>query len=181
LADYVTLMSSGAGLETYRSAVRAGNGVLRGEFLIGGFIALKPELECAKHLELLLNLDDDRFVERYAHFEDWYKHPQDVAGPFYLWIVEQLFVANLLVSGALRVGDETVDLSRIACPVTMIGGTTDHITPPEQVFALEAHVSTPPDSVERILVDAGHLGLFMSRSALADHWLPAFRRLAAAG
>jgi poly(3-hydroxyalkanoate) synthetase len=179
LRDYVAVLSPAQSLDVYRSAVRSGNGILRGELLIGGFIALKPELEYRKHLELLLNLDDEAFVARYTHFEDWYKHPHDLPGAFYLWIVEHLFVGNRLIDGTLAVRGTTVDLRKITCPVTMIGGTTDHITPPEQVFALSDHVGTPEAERREILVDAGHLGLFMSRAALTDHWLPTFRAMAA--
>lgn len=179
IADYVSMLSAGGTLEPYRAAVRSANGVLPGQFLVGGFIALKPEDEWRKHLELLLNLDDPAFVERYAHFEDWLKHPQAIPGAFYLWILEELFVGNRLVQGSVRVAGEAVALGRIACPVTMIAGTADHITPPEQVFALAGHLATPARRRTEITVEAGHLGLFMSRTALAEVWLPTFGRLAA--
>src|SRR5207247_4808458 len=40
-------------LSFYRSLVAMGNGVLKGELLVGGFIAIKPENEIDKHLQLL--------------------------------------------------------------------------------------------------------------------------------
>jgi poly(3-hydroxyalkanoate) synthetase len=178
LTDFVTLANTTTSLGTYRAAVQAGGGILRGELMIGGFIALKPELELRKHLELLLHLDDPAFTQRYTHFEDWYKHPQAISGALYLWIVEHLFIENALISGRLLVGDAAVDLAQITCPVTMIGGATDHITPPEQVFALGDHIATPEDQQWKITADSGHLGLFMSHSALETHWRPTFRRLA---
>ena len=123
-------------LSFFRALVDHGNGVLKGEFLVGGFIAIKPENEVGKQLQLLANVRDARHVERYRAFEDWFKHTQDVAGPFYLWLVEHLFRDNELIGGTLRIGDEAVDLGRIDCPVNLLAGATDHITPPEQVFAL---------------------------------------------
>ena len=90
-------------LRFYKNMVALGNGVLKGEFLLGGFIAIKPENELGKQLQLLANLREDRHVDRYRLFEDWYKHTQDVAGPFYLWLVEHLFVKNELVGGTLTV------------------------------------------------------------------------------
>ena len=51
-----------------------------------------------------------RHVERYRAFEDWFKHTQDIAGPFYLWLVEHLFRDNELIGGTLRIGDDAVDL-----------------------------------------------------------------------
>jgi poly(3-hydroxybutyrate) depolymerase len=157
-------------LSFFRALVARGDGVLKGEFLLGGFIAIKPENEVGKQLQLLANVRDAHHVERYRAFEDWFKHTQDVAGPFYLWLVQHLFRDNELIRGALRTGHEDVDLGRIDCPVNLLAGATDHITPPEQVFALADAVSTPVAQVTRRTTSGGHLGLFMGTEALRDHW-----------
>jgi poly(3-hydroxybutyrate) depolymerase len=157
-------------LSFFRALVAYGDGVLKGEFLLGGFIVIKPENEVGKQLQLLAHVRDARHVERYRVFEDWFKHTQDIAGPFYLWLVEHLFRDNELIRGALRIGDEAVDLGRIDCPVNLLAGATDHITPPEQVFALAGAVSTPAERVTRRTTSGGHLGLFMGTEALRDHW-----------
>ena len=60
---------------------------------------------------------DQEYVRRYADFEDWFKYTQDIAGAFYLWIVEHLFEGNELVAGTLQVGGRAVDLGQITCPV----------------------------------------------------------------
>jgi poly(3-hydroxyalkanoate) synthetase len=157
-------------LSFFRALVARGDGVLQGEFLLGGFIAIKPENELGKQLQLLANVRDAHHVERYRAFEDWFKHTQDVAGPFYLWLVQHLFRDNELIRGALRIGEEGVDLGRIDCPVNLLAGATDHITPPEQVFALAGAVSTPAAQITRRTTSGGHLGLFMGTEALRDHW-----------
>jgi poly(3-hydroxybutyrate) depolymerase len=161
---------SGVDPNFFRSLVALGDGVLKGEFLLGGFIAIKPENELEKQLQLLARLGEARHVKRYRLFEDWYKHTQDLPGPFYLWLVEHLFRDNELVKGTLEVGSERVDLSRIACPVNLLAGQRDHITPPEQVFALADHVSTAPEDFLGRTTQGGHLGLFMGTEALRDHW-----------
>ncbi|HZC29450.1 MAG TPA: alpha/beta fold hydrolase, partial [Gaiellaceae bacterium] len=61
-------------LRFYKNMVALGNGVLKGEFLLGGFIAIKPENEIGKQLQLLANVREDHHVDRYRLFEDWYKH-----------------------------------------------------------------------------------------------------------
>ena len=157
-------------LSFFRALVRQGNGVLKGEFLLGGFIVIKPENEVGKQLQLLAHVRDAGHVERYRAFEDWFKHTQDIAGPFYLWLVEHLFRDNELIGGTLRIGDDAVDLGRIDCPVNLLAGATDHITPPEQVFALADAVSTPAERITRRTTSGGHLGLFMGTEALRDHW-----------
>src|SRR5690349_13060139 len=157
-------------LRFYKNMVALGNGVLKGEVLLGGFIAIKPENELGKQLQLLAHLREDRHVDRYRLFEDWYKHTQDVAGPFYLWLVEHLFVKNELVGGTLTVDGAPVRLDAISCPINMLAGLTDHITPPAQVFALADHVSTPPGDMLARTTTGGHLGLFMGTEALREHW-----------
>src|SRR3954465_5827079 len=157
-------------LRFYKNMVALGHGVLKGEFLLGGFIAIKPENELGKQLQLLAHLREEHHVHRYRAFEDWYKHTQDIAGPFYLWLVEHLFVKNELVAGTLTVDGAPVRLDAITCPVNMLAGAMDHITPPAQVFALADHVSTPPADMLVRTTRGGHLGLFMGTEALRDHW-----------
>ena len=55
-------------------------------------------------------------------------------------------------------------------PLNLLAGATDHITPPDQVFALADRASTPAELVHRDITAGGHLGLFMGHEALADHW-----------
>jgi poly(3-hydroxybutyrate) depolymerase len=169
--DYVRLLST-ADLGFYEDVVRLGGGVMKGEFMLKGFIAMKPENEIAKHLLLLANIHDAEHVTRHRAFEDWFKHTQDIPGAFYLWIVEQLFRDNALIRGELTVGTERVDLRRISCPLNLLAGQTDHITPPAQVFALAGAVSTPLPQIIRRTTSGGHLGLFMGQEALREHWPP---------
>ncbi|HMA46601.1 MAG TPA: hypothetical protein VKP11_05290 [Frankiaceae bacterium] len=89
-----------------------------------------------------------------------------------MWIIEHLFQANALVRGTLEVGGRRVDLGAIDCPLYLMAGEKDHITPPDQVYALADHASTPPDQVVRHLTTGGHLGLFMGHEALRGHWPP---------
>jgi poly(3-hydroxybutyrate) depolymerase len=169
--DYVRLLSP-ADLGFYQDVVRLGDGVMKGEFMLKGFIALKPENEIAKHLQLLANIHDAEHVTRHRAFEDWFKHTQDIPGAFYLWIVEHLFRDNALIRGELTVGGTRVDLRRINCPLNLLAGETDHITPPQQVFALAGAVSTPPQHITQRTTSGGHLGLFMGQEALREHWPP---------
>jgi poly(3-hydroxyalkanoate) synthetase len=157
-------------LRFYEALVAADGGVLKGEHMLAGFILIQPAAEIARQFELLANIGDPAYVARYREFEDWFKHTQDVPGQFYLWIVRNLFSDNALISGTLEVGEEKVDLGRIDMPLNLLAGATDHITPPDQVFALADHASTAADSITRHTSRGGHLGLFMSHEALREHW-----------
>lgn len=174
IADYVRL---GGGMTPYRLAVELGGGVLDGDVMLRGFVALQPETELATHAELVLHLDDLAYVERYGAFRDWYEHTQPIPGAMYLWAVEHLFLRNELARDRLSIGGRRVSLAAIDCPVHLLAGAEDHITPPQQVFALAEHVSSP--EVTTSLTSGGHLGLFMGRDALRTAWQPLFERLAA--
>jgi poly(3-hydroxybutyrate) depolymerase len=165
-------MAPGGRMSAYRALVAAGGGTLKGEHMLAGFILIKPDNELARQAQLLVNIHDPEHVARYREFEDWFKHTQDIPGAFYLWIVEHLFRDNELLLGQLEVAGEIVDLARIRCPVNLLGGATDHITPPGQVFALANAVGTPPDDITQRVTTGGHLGLFMGREALEEHWPP---------
>lgn len=176
---WVQACTPGGSMSFYRALVAAGGGVLKGEHMLNGFIVMAPQSEVARQLQLLAGLRDDEHVERYREFEDWFKHTQDIPGAFYLWIVERLFRDNALIAGELRVGGELVDLRRVECPLFLLAGDRDHITPPAQVFALADHVSTAPARIHRRTARGGHLGLFMGRDALQEHWSPLMRQVAA--
>jgi poly(3-hydroxybutyrate) depolymerase len=171
-------MAPGGDLSVYRALVAAGGGTLKGEHMLAGFILIKPDNEVGRQAQLLANVHDPEHVARYREFEDWFKHTQDIPGAFYLWIVEHLFRDNELVRGELQVGGERVDLASISCPLNLLGGAGDHITPPGQVFALAGAASTPEAEVTRRTTSGGHLGLFMGREALGEHWPPLLAQVA---
>ena len=178
IGDWVNTLGSGD-LAFYRNLVATSGGVLPGKHMLRGFVMLKPESELEKQLQLLANLHDADHVARYRVFEDWFKHTQDIPGAFYLWIVENLFRDNKLIQGTLVVGGEQVDMSRIRCPLHLLGGATDHITPPAQVFAAADHVGTPAEDITTATTSGGHLGLFMGTEALRDFWPVIFTDVAA--
>ena len=172
-------LAPGGNLAFYRGLVAAGGGVLPGKHMLAGFIAIQPDNEIARQLQLLANIGDPAHVERYREFEDWFKYTQDIPGPFYLWIVRNLFSDNALIGGTLEVRGRPVELSKLDMPLQLLAGETDHITPPDQVFALADHVSTPADHVLRRITKGGHLGLFMGHEALREHWPPLLERVLA--
>jgi poly(3-hydroxyalkanoate) synthetase len=157
-------------LRFYEQLVALDGGVLKGEHMLSGFLLIQPASEVTRQIGLLLHLDDDAQVARYREFEDWFKHTQDIPGDFYLWIVRHLFRDNALVNGSLRVRGRRVDLGELRMPLNLLAGAADHITPPDQVFAVADYAATPDDRVLRHISTGGHLGLFMGHEALAEHW-----------
>lgn len=170
IASSTRAMAGALGLAPYRALVRLGGGTMPGRASLANFIAIQPQAQLARQLALLKNITDGEHVERYAAFEDWFSHTQDIPGAFYLWLVEHLFQGNELISGELVVDGRPAELSAITCPLFLLAGSTDHITPPVQLFAVADAVGTPADQVTLRTAKGGHLGLFMGRDALRDDW-----------
>lgn len=156
-------------LPVYQALVRAGGGVMRGEFITTGFDNLLPfERYLLKPLSIWNRLDDEPWMSRFQRLEDWYKSPKDLPGVQYLRVVEQLFQQNRLIEGRFEVQGRKIDLGLIDMPLALVAGTKDHITPREQLFALRDHARS-----KRVLaceLPAGHIGTFMGTESLRDHW-----------
>ncbi|RZT85352.1 poly(3-hydroxyalkanoate) synthetase [Pseudonocardia sediminis] len=166
------LMAGTMGLAPYKALVAMGGGNMPGRAVLSNFISIQPQSEVSRQLQLLENIDDPMHVERYRVFEDWFKHTQDIPGAFYLWLVENLFWKNKLIAGDLEIGGRKVDMAEITCPLLLLAGSTDHITPPPQLFAAADAVGTPERDITRRVATGGHLGLFMGRDALRQDWPP---------
>jgi poly(3-hydroxyalkanoate) synthetase len=158
------------GMDFYRKLVAMGNGILDGRFMVMGFNIMKPGQTSLRYLDLYKNIHDPEKLERFREMKNWYDFTQNIAGNFYLWIVQHLFRDNELILGKLVVQNRTVDLSQIKCPLFLVGGTRDHVTTAEQVFAMQHYVGTDPEHIHEYLVDAGHIGLFMGKNVLTETW-----------
>jgi poly(3-hydroxybutyrate) depolymerase len=172
ISEWVNALCASGDMSFYESLVTTNGGVMPGQKILDGFVMIKPESEIAKQFGLLSALDDPKHRERYREFEDWFKWTQDLPGQFYLWVVSHLFRDNELINGTLEVGGRRVDLGKLKMPLYLLAGETDHITPPAQVFAAADAVATPKSKILQRTTSGGHLGLFMGREALREHWPP---------
>ncbi len=153
----------------FEAVVAAGGGRAKGSMLAQGFDLLRPFERFAYHpASLFWGADDPAFLERFEALRNWYRLNKDIAGDLYLEAVRKLFQGNLLVRNRFEVRGRRVHLPDIRCPVRLVAGARDHITPPEQVWALERHLR--PGQARRWLVDAGHIGVFAGRHSLAAAW-----------
>jgi poly(3-hydroxyalkanoate) synthetase len=174
IAASTRVLTRALGMAPYHALVTLNGGNMSGRAVLANFIAMQPQAEIGRQLQLLANLDDPAHVERYRVFEDWFKHTQDIPGAFYLWLVEHLFHGNELIDGRLVVetdhGGRHADLANITCPLFLLAGARDHITPPPQLFAAADAVGTPSSEIVQRTAAGGHLGLFTGSRALEDDW-----------
>jgi poly(3-hydroxyalkanoate) synthetase len=152
----------------------AGGGIMKGRYILTGFKNMQPEehyINKYKRLWNLLEEDDQEGLDRFIRFENWYEYTQDLPGRFYLEIVHDIFKNNGLTKpGYLKLDGKSVDLSKIDCPLVIMAGKKDHITPPEQAFALKHLVKTPAHDIIEILTEGGHIGTLMGHEALKTNW-----------
>ncbi len=170
IAASTRVLTQALGMTPYRALVAANGGNMSGRAVLANFIAMQPQAEIGRQLQLLAHLDDPAHVERYRVFEDWFKHTQDIPGAFYLWLLEHLFHGNELIDGRLVVAGRRADLANITCPLFLLAGARDHITPPPQLFAAAGAVGTPSSEIVLRTAEGGHLGLFTGSRALEDDW-----------
>lgn len=164
-------------IDFYRWLVTMGFGTMMGEIMLLGWKIMNPyERFVSDFINLWVNVRDDRYRERSRQFQSWYEYTQNLSGRWYLQAVDKLFKKNMLVKGTLRVLKRNVDLGAISCPVAMLAGEKDDITLVPQLFNMSASISTPPENVfQTVVADAGHISVFMGRTALKDNWPLALR------
>jgi polyhydroxyalkanoate depolymerase len=154
----------------YKAMVKAYGGIWPAINSITGFIAMHPATHVAEYLKVRRHVHDREYLDHFSDFYDWYLYPVDLPGKLYLWAVEHLFVKNELFKGELEVAGKTVSLRSITCPVFLLGGEGDDITPWQQVHNMRYAVGS--SLVRWHLAPGGHIGLFIGRQSQAEYWTP---------
>jgi PHB de-polymerase C-terminus/Tetratricopeptide repeat len=154
----------------YKTAVAAYGGIWPGINSVMGFIAMHPVTHVAEHLKVYAHVHDREYLDHFSDFYDWYLYPVSLPGKLYLWAVEHLFARNEMFKGELEIAGQAVSLRAITCPVFLLGGEQDDITPWQQVHNMRHAVGSP--LVRWYLAPGGHIGLFIGRQSQAEYWTP---------
>jgi polyhydroxyalkanoate depolymerase len=160
----------GGNMALYKAMVTAYGGIWPGINSITGFMAMHPVTHLAEHLKVRRHVHDREYLDHFSDFYDWYFYPIDLSGKLYLWAVEHLFVKNELFKDELEVAGKRVSLRSITCPVFLLGGEGDDITPWQQVHNMRYAVGS--SLVRWYLAPGGHIGLFIGRQSQAEYWTP---------
>jgi polyhydroxyalkanoate synthase len=78
--------------------------------------------------------------------------------------VQWFYQQNRLIHGLVELGGRRVSLARIRQPVLNIYARQDHIVPPSAVTALRQYIGS--QDYDEDAIDTGHIGLYVSRTAL---------------
>ena len=164
------ILIPGGNMALYKAMVKANGGIWPGINSVMGFIAMHPVTHVAEHLKVYGHVHDREYLDHFSEFYDWYLYPISLPGQLYLWAVEHLFVKNEMFKGELEVAGQTVSLRSITCPLFLLGGEQDDITPWQQVHNMRDAVGS--SVVRWYLAPGGHIGLFIGRQSQAEYWTP---------
>jgi poly(3-hydroxyalkanoate) synthetase len=163
----------------YENLVAAGDGLMQGRLMVQGWRNLHPKEDYFRdHVDLYGRMDET-YPAKKETFDCWCDNPIDLPGRWYLQVVTQLFKENRLAKGEFVALGRKLDLHNITCPVYLLAGAADDITPPEQVLDAAKYLGTPKHRIVQKIVPGGHLGLFMGATTLDEHWPPIARWIAA--
>jgi pimeloyl-ACP methyl ester carboxylesterase len=155
-----------------------GNGLVDGAHFVANFERLNPANTLwSKYYNLFAKVDTE--PPRFLDFERWW-------GGYFLmneaelrWIVDNLFVGNLLARGEARAAPHRFfDLKAIRSPIIVFSSAGDNITPPQQALNWIADAYSGTEEIKangQVIVgllheDVGHLGIFVSgRVAKKEH------------
>lgn len=150
-------------------AADLGNGIFDGAALVQNFESLNPANALfSKYYNLYSQVDTE--TERFLEFERWWGGYALMTEAEIRWIVENLFIGNKLGTGEAILGNERVDLKKIASPIIIFASHGDNITPPQQalqwITTVYANLTELKAKGQRIVYmiheSIGHLGIFVS-------------------
>ncbi len=158
-------------LSFFENLVTTGDGLLKGSYMLEGFKNLHPQQQYIdKYIELYEHIEDPDYIKRTENFECWYEYTINLPGRWYLQVVSELFKENQFVKGKFKGLGQTLNPQSINCPLYLLAGEQDDITPKEQVFNAEKYFGTPQHLITKDLAKGGHIGLFMGNKALLNNW-----------
>ena len=131
------------------------------EHLYAAFSILKPFKQGVnKYFNLVENIDNENFVENFLRIEKWVYDTPPIAGETFRQWIEDIQQKNLLVKNEMKLGKETIDLSKIRVPLLNIVAEEDHLVSPQCSISLNDSVS----SIDKRLIrfQTGHVGLIAS-------------------
>lgn len=177
----IKTMAKDTPMSVYEDLVAQGDGLMPGRFMLAGWKGMHPDDQYVqKHIDLYERIDDAAYLKKTELFETWYENPIDLPGRWYLQVIRSIFKDNLLAKGRFVALARTLNLKSITCPVYLLAGASDDITPREQVFAAKGLVGTPANEVIEKITPGGHIGLFMGSGTLRDVWPDIARWIGAA-
>ncbi len=139
-------------------------GNIPGEMLNWTFLSLKPfALTGQKYLGMVDVLEDEGKLKNFLRMEKWIFDSPDQAGETFRQFIKDFYQKNGFVQGGIQIGERSVDLKNITCPVLNVFAEQDHLVPPNASKALNG-LTNSRDYTE-LSFSGGHIGIYVSGKA----------------
>ena len=140
-------------------------GNVSGQIIKQLFLSLNPiKLGALKSLDMLDYAEDVTKMQTFLRMEQWINDSPDQAAVAFQEFCDLFFMNNSFITKNLIMRNEHIDLCDIRVPILNIFARNDHIVPIESASALKALV--PNAKYQELEIDAGHIGLFVTKKAL---------------
>jgi polyhydroxyalkanoate synthase len=133
------------------------------EAVYRGFASLRPTTDIFKYANLWERLWNDEFVDGYQAMAGWVGDQIPMPGQLAREMAEHMMRRNALATGEFPVGNRTVELAQITCPLLNVMAENDHMVPPPASEVLGGLVRS--EDVTETRIPAGHIGLVAGRDA----------------
>jgi poly(3-hydroxyalkanoate) synthetase len=167
----LSAMADATPLAVFQGFVKVGDGRA-----IGRHISKFWGIECPNANDIRQSLQtpepvgSPEFARLEAIFNTWNSWTVDLPGTYYLEVTEKLYKRNELAAGNFVALGQKINLSHLRLPMYLLAGTADEVVAPQQLFALARLTGTQPESLRCELAPSDHLGLFMGKRVLEEHW-----------
>jgi polyhydroxyalkanoate synthase len=131
--------------------------------VLQGFKALAPVAQVTSYVNLFEKLWSEEFVATYAVMTGWANDHIPFPGAVARQTVDMLVGANGFVTDRVTIGGDRVNLADITVPFLSVVATRDHIIPP--AAAGPVHEMVGSEEKDQLLLDAGHIGLVVGKTA----------------
>ncbi len=144
--------------------------VIPGEFIDVGSKMLNPlPNTLGTYIRLYERLGDPKFdVKAWQAMNRWVNEGTPFPGEAYYQWITQFYQENRLVKGCLRIADRPVRLGDIRIPILNVAASADSIAPRPTTDAVLKLVSS--EDKEEFLLDGGHVGIVVGRTARGNLW-----------
>ncbi len=167
----LSAMAEATPLAVFKNLVSLGDGRVIGRNLArvwrGGVIESD---DIRESLQTPQAAGSPEFARLEAIFRNWNAWTIDMPGTYYLEVIEKLYKRNELATGGFVALGQRIDLSRLRLPIYLLAGNADEVVTAEQLFAVARLVRTPPEHLREEVAPSNHLGLFMGKRTLEEHW-----------
>jgi len=179
---YIDLLTTALGSRVPKGLPGEGRDIYDGRLQVLGFYILGMPQHFDNLKKLLTDLRDgnEETASRQMAFYQWYNYSHDFPASFLRDTYKKVFVRNELIRGALRIRGRQIGVKDYpaSVPIWALGGTQDNIAPCGQAIGHVGLIEgvAPADRLV-LCCDAGHMGLFRSRTVLDRYYSRVIRFL----